>query len=280
MHLQDVSVTSASIGPPNAGKGVLTDALLVCCKAYAGTFNGGVLQHQGDKDSALRNKEYFERRYCRVLVSNEVPMHKILDGVFLKTVSSGGDQMTGRQLYSNGGDFIPHGTTWINCNDRPKIVPSDEALTFRMPSVEYCKTFSLDPNKVNGDSILAADPNLTGTIKEQWFVEALFHLLTDSYKSEKSVVPRDVQAFTSTWNAEDDFISNLMQYYEVTGRPTDQVSNKELVQWAQDYNFKISSVKIGLEIQKIIGVTRKSTKHGTCYSGIRKVGFVIDETGF
>lgn len=268
-----------TIGPPNAGKGVLTDALLACCEGYAGTFNGGVLQHQGDKDSALRNKEYFERRYCRILMSNEVPMHKSLDGVFLKTISSGGDQMTGRQLYCNGGDFIPHGTTFINCNDRPKIVPSDDALTFRMPSVEYCKTFSLDSSKVDGQRVLLADPKLKDIINQSWFSEALFHLLTDAYTPEKSAIPATVQSFTSSWNAEDDFLANLLQYYEVTGNHAeDQISNKELVQWASDNNFKISSIQIGLEILKVNGVKKKATNHGVQYCGIRRIplGFQAD----
>jgi hypothetical protein len=46
-----------NIGPPNAGKGVLTDAMCACGEKYVGTFNGGILQCQGDKDCSLRNKE-------------------------------------------------------------------------------------------------------------------------------------------------------------------------------------------------------------------------------
>ena len=52
-----------NIGPPNAGKGVLTDALTACGERYVSTFNGGVLQVQGDKDCSLRNKEFLEKRW-------------------------------------------------------------------------------------------------------------------------------------------------------------------------------------------------------------------------
>ena len=88
-------------------------------------------------------------------------------------------------------------------------------------------------------------------------------------------MPQEVEAFTQTWNAEDDFISNLMQYYEVTGNKRDEVTNKELVQWASDNNFKISSIRIGIEMQKLTGVAKRVTKSGAAYTGVRKVSLVF-----
>ena len=214
-----------NIGPPNAGKGVLTDALTACGERYVSTFNGGVLQVQGDKDCSLRNKELLEKRWCRVLLSNEMPMTKPIDGVFLKVISSGGDQMTGRILYGNNADFIPHSTTFVNGNDRPKIVPADEATQFRVLYTAFTKTFVLDGTE-NGVDRLKADVNIKETLREPWFMDALFHVLSDAYSPMKSVAPEEVRQYSNVWSDSEDFLANFLQHYQVTELEQDSVSDR------------------------------------------------------
>jgi hypothetical protein len=311
-----------NIGPPNASKGVLTDALSSCYGPYIGTFNGGILQvSQGDKDTSLRFKEYFESRYCRIMISNEIPMCKGIDGVILKIISSGGDKITGRKLHLNNSKFISHSTTIINGNDRPRIIPADDALVGRTYTTPFSNSFDIDASEdgtktntlpFNVEAYLewffgskygthlninnaADDSNTVSTFKseqtevtsslttrfpadekikeriqEQWFQDALFHIISDAYCNNKAQPSNEVLAFTKCWNSADDFKENLLQAFEVTTSKDDIVTNKEIVAWSEVNGFKISATKIGIEMSKIKGIEKVAKSNGAQYMCLRQ----------
>jgi phage/plasmid-associated DNA primase len=301
-----------NIGPPNAGKGVLTDAMSESFGPYVGTFNGGVLQCQADKDSSLRNKEFYENRWCRALFSNEMPMNKPIDGIFLKVISSGGDKITGRKLFDNNSKFISHSTTFVNGNDRPKIVPADEATTFRLITTRFANTFELQPEITtyydqqasdepfdvdrylkdyrqkeeieslqvmsgnddgNASKKLIADPDIKEKVQQEWFQDALFHIIADAYTKSKSQPPPEVSDFTKCWNSEDSFVDNLLLDFEVTQSREDEVTNKEIVAWCDSNGFKISAIKIGLEMSKVKGIEKVTKSKGASYLCLKRKFF-------
>jgi hypothetical protein len=132
----------------------------------------------------------------------------------------------------------------------------------------------------NGTDRLAADPDVKETIKKMWFLDALFHILADAYVPHKSVPPEEVRIYSDTWSDSEDFLATFLQHYQVTQSEKDCVSNKDIVEWAKDNGFKISSVKIGLELAKVEGVKKQPSRSGaqyTCLKPTVNFPFVTEE---
>ena len=285
-----------NIGDRNAGKGLITDALAATLGPFVGTFNGAVfdLQQRGN-DPALRFKEVFTKRFCRVLISNEMNMNKAIDGVFLKTVSSGGDAIDGRKLYGHDVTFIPHGTFFLNGNDRGKIEPSDGGTESRVVTTSFSNTFNkeVDSTILQAFSIEAylnlfghleecnderdgqdylPDADIKERVREEWFMNALFHILEDEFQHTKVTIPDEVIKSTQVWAATETFLSQLEEDFEITGNLEHCVSNKTITEWAkQDRNMNISATRIGKEMKKLEqrGVISARKNHGQAfYQGI------------
>jgi hypothetical protein len=115
-----------------------------------------------------------------------------------------------------------------------------------------------------------ADEKIKERIQEQWFQDALFHIISDAYCNNKAQPSNEVLAFTKCWNSADDFKENLLQAFEVTTSKDDIVTNKEIVAWSEVNGFKISATKIGIEMSKIKGIEKVAKSNGAQYMCLRQ----------
>jgi hypothetical protein len=103
-----------------------------------------------------------------------------------------------------------------------------------------------------------------------YLADALFHILCDSYSNMKSVPPQEVLAYSNAWADFEDFLATFLQHYQVTENENDFVSNKQIVDWSKENGFKISSIKIGMEMAKVKGIKKQQTVNGAQYTFLKQ----------
>jgi hypothetical protein len=86
----------------------------------------------------------------------------------------------------------------------------------------------------------------------------------------KSVPPQEVLAYSNAWADSEDFLATFLQHYQVTENENDFVSNKQIVDWSKENGFKISSIKIGMEMAKVKGIKKQQTVNGAQYTFLKQ----------
>ena len=257
------------IGEPDSGKGVLIDACIAAIESYAGTFNSEVLVNQKTNgDPSLRYKEFLSKASCRLLFSSETDKDSSIDGTLVQKLTSGGDTLTGRHLHANNVEFIPQFVVFLLANDKPKIVPFNDTDTGRVFSINFPYQFTTKPIPENSVVFKKADPTIKDQIRETWFKDALFYILTQNYIPHKPIANESVALSSAEWSSEDNFDLWFERTYEITKNLNHLIDTKSIVANSKDNGFSISSIKVGLKLQKLPGITKIKRKTGYIYAGI------------
>jgi hypothetical protein len=194
---------AVATGNRNCGKGVLTQLLIAAFGYYVSSFAAGELfTTKGDSDEAKRNKWLVPMQFKRILISNEcrtdneMGKQAKLDGNMIKSLSSGGDIIQARQLYSNIIDLQLQAKIMLMMNDVPKVEPDDANNTrclfqfkveFKDQLTEGEKNLMENNKKYPGVipyRIEQADKDIKDKASEPRYVAAFAQIIIDAYTEE------------------------------------------------------------------------------------------------
>lgn len=256
------------VGRSNAGKGVLTDALIAAFHGFIGTFNANSLSYNDKNggDSAKQLSWVIDNKDKRITISNEVSMHRPFDGNMIKMLASGGDRCDARKNYQDEIKIVNRSTMFCFVNDIPNISPNDDAVSNRVRCIEY-KCVFVD-GEITRDYERMADKTIkTKFASDSSYQDALVHVMLDAYKEYKQgghAVPDGVKEATREWSGNAGSVeAMLLKRYEITRDPDDFVSSREILDFLQkDEKINMSDKKIGMEL-KSLGLNSKQRKvHG------------------
>lgn len=230
----DISVKKfyMGIGNTNRGKSGLIKMLISAFGNVIGEFNAEcfAFNSKSGQDEELKLKWAVHNRYSRVLVSSETTMKKEFDGNAIKKHSSGGDTIIGRSLYGADIKFVPYYTIFLFVNDRPKIVPFDDAVEKRIEFIDFPYEFTDTPvashHKKKKD-------DLNKLINETMFISGFIHILLDGYQTYlKSGLPKFDQNIREKWMEDaltkDEVKEAILDAFEITLVASDKIVASEM----------------------------------------------------
>jgi len=189
----------AGCGLRDCGKGMSTLLLKSSFGAFFGTFDSKCLISNkfGNPDIARALAWVVGVKACRLIVSNEIdiepdPSTKIaahLNGNFIKSLASGGDDMKGRILYGNIIEFVPQFSMILLCNTMARVEPID--------TLENLEMFSFKSKFVDKEYLIAGnntfklkDDNLKRFCMEQRIIDAFSILVFDAFSIVRRKAPK------------------------------------------------------------------------------------------
>ena len=269
------------LGTTNGGKSRFASILQTSLGGYVGTFQGECFaQNNSTADEASKNRWLLDMARKRIMYSSEIRTDCILNGNYMKKVSSGEDRLIGRGHYQAEQSFRCHFLPLIFANDLPQIKPFDEAMDGRTVVFPFDKQYSMNPT---GDQ-LQADPNLSKEMETIEFKLSILHTLLNAYQAfltrGKLPIPEKSRQSRKEWiDAEPNLMDSFKQTYEITNDIDDYIPSSELVEWVK--NRGISMTKLGRDINKyaetnkldIVKMKPKKIEGKTCncWFGIRAV---------
>ena len=172
-------------------------------------------------------------------------------------------------------------------NDCQKITPIDSGITERVKYLRYLLKYSLNPIKANERK---ADPTLKNKFELEEYKNSLLYLMIDTYKSlnniEKEIGgniedPISVKMETKEWIKDEEvlFLEKINEKFEITNDEKDSIESSKILKYIkEECNMKISDVKIGLLLNKLIKLDNscKTIKNKRCRIGIKKIDCLLD----
>ena len=278
---------SFCLGTTNGGKSRFASILQTSLGGYVGTFQGECLATSNSTaDEASKNRWLLDISKKRIAYSNEIKTDCVLNGNYMKKISSGEDRLIGRGHYQAEQTFKSHFLPLIFANDLPQIKPFDEAMDGRTIVFPFDKQYSMTPT---GDQ-LQADPNLSKEMETVEFKLSVLHTLLNAYqeylKRGKLPVPEKCRQSRKEWiDAEPNLMESFKQTYEITNNEKDYILSSELVEWVKSKGITIT--KLGRDINKYSegkGFTNVKTKPKkiqgktcNCWVGIRSIYLIEEE---
>jgi hypothetical protein len=275
------------LGTTNSGKSRLASILQKSLGGYVGTFQGECLaMSNSTADEASKNRWLLDVSKKRIIYSNEIKTDCILNGNYIKKISSGEDRLVGRGHYQAEQLFKTHFLPLVFANDLPQIKPFDEAMDGRTLVFPFNKQYSMTPT----DDQLQADPNLSIEMETVEFKLSVLHTLLNAYqefmKRGKLTMPEKCRQSRKEWiDAEPNLMESFRQSYEITNNEKDFIPSSELVEWVKGKGITIT--KLGRDINKYCeskkyeNVKSKQKKvegrNIQCWVGIRSV-LLLEET--
>lgn len=183
-------------GSRNSGKGVVSKLLQNAFKVFVGIFNAGafVSKKNENADDAKNLSWVVGKKDCRLIISNEVKEDVILNGVLIKSLSSGGDTILGRVNYKDEMEFLPQFMMMFMCNSLKGVDPVD--------ALENCEQFYCKSKFVKEDELIEGQPflklrdeNIKEIIEKPDIIDA-FTLYILSHFKDTMEIPENVKIST------------------------------------------------------------------------------------
>jgi hypothetical protein len=248
------------LGVSNSGKGVLTTACMKALGDYVGSFNAGNLVHRNtSQEEAQIMRWALLLRFKRIIISNELKSDTVLDGTQIKKISSGGDELVGRQMQKEEVEFVSHFLPIILANDLPKIKPYDDAVNTRLRILTYNKTFVDEPSN---EFELKNDPSIKDEITTPKFQSAFVHILLRSYadyihNKRVEIEPIEVMEAKQDWVEEStSVITDFLEDFEFTDDTRDYVLSEDIKKWLDGKKLGITFNKFVMELKKYSAIKK------------------------
>lgn len=245
-----------ALGEPDCSKGTITKALRSAFGGYVVEWNANNLiynSHSG-ADEAKRLAWIFKFANARLAISNEARMDKnvSLDGNLIKTLSSGGDEMSARNNFCDELPIIIRASFFYLGNDMPSITPKDAGIQTRIRMIRFTKRFVDHPS---GENELLADPLVKERLCTPTWSDALFWIIMDAY-SLAMEEPVEVLEETKEWIPCEtvEFRRVLEDKYTINVADTSDdnfVPSRDIIAYLKAMNVNLSDTKIGRELSKL-----------------------------
>ncbi len=128
------------IGSGGNGKGVFTRTIFFLFGEYAAAMQSSLLK-PGAINANNPSPALMRLRSKRFWACSEVPKGMVLDEALTKQIT-GGDIITGRQLYGDQVEFLPVGKLWLSVNTMPRIRHDDEGMWRRIVPIPFDAVFA------------------------------------------------------------------------------------------------------------------------------------------
>ena len=243
------------LGDTDCGKSTLTTAITLSCGDYVGSFNAENLAYRNtSNDEAQIMRWAMLLRYKRLIFSNEMKSTSELNGNMIKKISSGGDNLIGRNHGKAEEEFITHFLPICFANDLPRIKPYDTAVDNRTRVISYKKKFVDEPEN---EGELKKDYNLTEEMKtlrfQRCFVGLLIRRYIWSVQQEYTEIPEAVKNGKKEWiETTCNYIEKFLENFEITNSEDDFVRSKDIEEWIKESKLGITMTKFGIELKKHI----------------------------
>ena len=211
-------------GQRDCCKSVYNDLILYAFGKYVQMFNISTFQlkREAGEESRMLGP-LLKHRHARLLTSQEIS-ENWMDGVLLKKVSSGGDQITARGMYKDEETFVPQFKIMAMGNTHPRVKPVD--------AMQKCFKFDLKCKFVDEipddgyDSLTyyLKDGSIKKYVKTADVGNAMASLLIDYYKRSDTSQPLD--------SIEEDEVNIdprtiIKELFEINSSSNDRISNDE-----------------------------------------------------
>ena len=216
-------------GERDSCKSVYNDLMKNTFGDYVQSFNISTFElKKNDTEEARQLGGLLKHRHARLLTSQEIS-DKWLNGVLLKKVSSGGDEITARGLYKDEETFVPEFKIMASGNDHPRVKPVD--------AMDKCFKIKLNCKFVDKGSREDNDriPHLKYYYKDRYIKEkyikdsdvlnAMASILIDYYPRTDTFQPKETIEEDDVNLDPRDVIKDR---FEMTGDKNDKMYNNEI----------------------------------------------------
>ena len=182
------------MGGRDSCKGVFDTLMRNSFGEYIGNFNTSSLELEtkNSSDMELKQKFILKNRYCRLAISQEIS-DSWLDGDLIKKVSSGGDRIDARNLYSHTETFQNVCKYALVGNADTRVKPSDALSTrwyYEMKSL-FVDDINNIKDKLNGFTYYKKNDDIKQTfIYRDDVKNAMCSILFDYYKRNDTSYPK------------------------------------------------------------------------------------------
>jgi len=256
------------LGETNSSKGTTTTFLQSAFQGNVGTFNPNVLLLNKQSDAHREMGWLLPHANRRLLLSNEMRIveGQSIDGNNLKTIVSGGDTITGRQIYQGEETFVNRAMPILFAQDIPAFTPP-EAVANRLVVIQYDYSFV---DVIVNPATQKKAFDIKTELNQQKYYYAFFQIMKNMYKKWKRndyteiVLPQsmiqDIQGLAPELD-----LRSILCDFEITGNEDDFVSFKEIARIVKDAKYILSDTKLGRALKKLglvsdrIKIDRKTT---------------------
>lgn len=257
-HVERVFV--AGCGRTASGKTVLTIGAEHAFPGVVGTFSAAnLICKQTAADDAQANRWVLNLHHKRLIISNEVKgkvtgKDKItVDGNAIKSLSSGGDRITGRHHCQEEVAFVPCFIPMMLLNEMPDIEPMDDAVRARLRTIYMPKTCVNSVEDVKHEFHMVGDPDIKQKLATPEYYNALMHILLDAYREYRceqrgidrppALVLKYGEVFCGS-----SFKALFLRDFIVTNQSCDRVGIAEFQDWAEGANVGFKPQKLKEEL--------------------------------
>ena len=260
-------------GLRDCGKGMLTLNMSYAFEKYFGTFNAKCLikVKNSNQEPARALGWLIDHIITRALWSNEIDAdecNEVLNGILIKTIASGGDDIIGRKLFENNISFKPSLTMSLFFNHMPKVEPVDALQNY----LEFaCKSKFVNADELNPEITLykLKDDTIKIYIREPDCIDAFTWWILNAYDNILPI-PECIKNISDAINNSDVKMSVdkfILTNFKI-GRDKDKIFTRDIKQILDDNGFTLSIKDIHRTFAMCqIGVYKDKIRIGNEQSG-------------
>lgn len=280
-------------GARDCGKSVLTENMKFAFGEFFNTFNAKCLVNNkfGNPEPARALGWVANHINTRCMWSNEIDANTntkndnsdktkdTLNGSFVKTLASGGDDITGRRLFENEITFKPTFTMTLLFNELPSVEPANTLENY----IEFCCKSKFVPKEQLSDDLPShklRDETIKSYIKENDSIDAFTWWILNAY-DEKLPMPDYIKSISDCINKDsvmmsvDDFV---LKHFKTVKSCDFKLSVKQIKEILNENYFgNITTTQINRVLRRYdIGIYHgKNTKFddGSC-TGYTNISFI------
>lgn len=227
-------------GSRNSGKGVITKMLQNSFQKFVGTFNSGafVVKQFQNADDAKNLSWVCGKRDCRLIISNEVKEKTVLDGVLIKSLSSGGDTVLARTNHKDEFEFVPQFMMIFMLNDIKGVEPAD--------ALENCEQFYCKSKFVKKEELIEGQPflklrdeNVKEFIESPEIIDA-FTLYVLHHFQDNLSVPESVKQSTKAMTEDTPLTleQTVLKYFRSSPNNKDRLFTEDIIRHIEEIGYE------------------------------------------
>jgi len=275
-------------GARNSGKGVLTDCMTYAFDKYFGTFNAKSLVNNkhGNQEADRALGWVVEHIITRALWSNEIDAdtkinvntnktNDSLNGNFIKSLASGGDKMTGREVWEKAVSFKPSFTMTLLFNEICDVEPAD--------TLENYLEFSCKSKFVNQDELIEnyanyklRDDNIKKYIQDEDNIDNFTWWVLNAYSNIKDI-PQKIKETSNSIIKDCIKITPdlfILKHFRNSSSANDKISVNRIKEILDENGFILSSQKINRIMARLeVGIYNKDIRVNDDKGGYMKITY-------
>lgn len=229
------------IGKGSNGKSTLNNLIEAALGEYASTAPTSLIVNAKRPDAGKAQPELMDLRGRRVIAMHEPEKHERLSEGTMKQLT-GGDKISGRNLYESTSTFHVQGTFFFLCNTAPEIRAQDYGTWRRLRFIPFDSQFKDQddlPNETQ-PNVFKKDPSLEHHIDQLGavLISYLIHVLKSKGKPifKDASVPQRIQQLSKEIQMKNNMIMQFLnEHYLLDAKSSNFVTSKTL--WSQLKSF-------------------------------------------